>query len=283
MVEVCGRQAQTPWWRERLQDGEEGHRVGTAGDSHEDVLPVLCQSVALDYRRYLADEGSRTHNHEAGSAMGAFSRGQCLFLVLTCLLGPPSVSAEPRPGTGQGGLPGDASIPPEILALLSETRDTYGPDAVVLQVQLLHHAIHAGSILPAGVRVTGFETKERQGYVVFAVETGIVFSTDRVSRRGRVGHLWSSVLMPALSRLGTYELPGDGIATEFAYFHRSYDSTTELQETVQDDPGRIDRTTFYIRHSDILAFRRRELDAAGLYSRIHARVDGVPFTEALPP
>jgi hypothetical protein len=215
--------------------------------------------------------------------MRAFSRWRCLFLVLTCFLGPLSVSAEPPPWADQGGLAGDASIPPEILALLNETRDTHGPDAVVLQMQLLHHAIHADSILAAGVQVTGIEKKEMHKYLVFAVETGIVFNTHRVDRRGRVSHLWSRVLIPALRRLGTYDVPGDGIATEFAYFHRSYDSTAELQDTVRDEPGRIERTTFYVRHPDILAFRRGELDTAGLYSRSHTRVDDVPFKETLPP
>jgi len=204
-----------------------------------------------------------------------------LLLVLTCILVPVPGRAEPLPSARETTILGASAVPPEILALLEQTRNSYGPDAVVLQLQLLHHAIHAGSILPAGVRVAGIEAHRAQRYLVYGVETGIVFNSSGVDRRQRVSRLWSGIVLEALGRLETCEVPADGIAVELTYFHRPYQRIEEIEDTVRENPGQDERAAFYIRRSDILSFRQHDIDASELSSRSHARVDGLPFAEPL--
>ena len=185
----------------------------------------------------------------------------------------------PDPSSAESTL-GIPSLPAEIVTLLRENRKTYGEDAVVLQLQLLRNAIHADSILAAGVRVDGVKPHAARRYLAYTVETGIVFNTKQTDRDKRLDHVWSRVVLPSLVPLKVCDVPADGVALELTYFHQAYDDTASFQATVQEHPGESERVIFYLLRDDIVAFNRNEVDATGLYGRAEPAVDGTPV--ALP-
>jgi hypothetical protein len=194
-----------------------------------------------------------------------------------------ALGAGPLDSSSAESLLGTPSLPAEIVALLRENRKTYGEDAVVLQLQLLRNAIHADSILAAGVRVDGVKPHSARRYLAYTVETGIVFNTRQTDRSKRLDHVWSRVVLPSLVPLKVCDVPADGVALELTYFHQPYDDTASFQATVQEHPGESERVVFYLLRDDIVAFNRNEVDAAGLYGRAEPAVDGTPLAAPLPP
>jgi hypothetical protein len=208
------------------------------------------------------------------------SRRRSLLLAVACLfalLPPSSGHPQPAPGADDEGNPGlifgTAQVTQDVLALLAETRNTYGPDALALQVRLLHAVVHAESIRSAGVRVTGVEPHGTHRYLQYFVETGIVFETRRTDRRERVRHLWEGIVLPVVGALETCDVPADGIALELEYTHRSYRNREELEETVEVEPGLRERVILRLLRPDILALRHGTIDGARLFSRSGARVE----------
>jgi hypothetical protein len=212
----------------------------------------------------------------------SFPLAMKLPVVLVCVLVPVLACAEP-PVPDALGVFGTSNVPAEIVGLLQKNSETYGPDAVLLQIQLLHHAIQAGSILSAGVQIHGIEPHRAQRYLLYRVDTGIVFNTQRTNRRQRVDRVWSGIVLPALARLDTYKIPADGIAFDLAYHHRLYRDMGELENTVHQDPGQGERAAFYLLRLDLLAFGRHEIDASALLARSKTRVDGALLGKALEP
>jgi hypothetical protein len=194
-----------------------------------------------------------------------------------------ALSADPPDPSIPESVLGTPTLSAEIVTLLRENREKYGDDAVVLQLQLLRNAIHADSILAAGVRVDGVKPHAAHRYLVYTVETGIVFNTKHTDRGKRLDHVWSRVVLPSLAPLKVCDVPADGVALELTYFHQSYDTTASLQATVQEHPGESERVAFYLLRNDIVAFNRNEVDAAGLYGRAEPTVDGTPLAPPAPP
>jgi hypothetical protein len=187
---------------------------------------------------------------------------------------PHALADEPIPlRDGVAAGPDLQGLPPDVVALLKETRETYGSDALLLQLQLLHEAIGAGSILTAGVRVRGVETYRTRRYLVFFVETGIVFNSRQTHRRERASRLWSEIVTPAIERLRTCDVPAEGIAVELLYSHRPYRDMAELENTAAEDPGRYQQMGVYLLRDDILAFLQKKIDRRKLFSRSEARID----------
>jgi hypothetical protein len=211
------------------------------------------------------------------------SHGHAILVILAAAaLAPVAAYAEPVPAEDPVGVFGHG-VSPEVLALLRETRETFGADAVTLQVQLLHRVVQADSILTAGVRVRGVEPHGAHRYLVFFVETGIVFNSDRTDGAQRLDQLWSSIVLPVLRQVSGYEVPGDGIALEFTYGHRSYASIAELTDSVSQNPGRPESAALYLLRGDILAFRGEEIGAAELRRRSEASVGPPSTTSSLSP
>jgi hypothetical protein len=217
----------------------------------------------------------------------ACALGMVGALVLAGNLYVVTARAEPAPPAGSAG--GDASperilgmsdLSAEIVHLLQDTRDTYGEDALILQLQLLRNAIHADSILAAGIRVDGVQSHADRRYLAYTVETGIVFHTTRVQQQKRIEHVWNRVVLPSLAPLRACDVPADGVAIELSYFHRPYADAAELDSTVQEDNGQGERVAFYLLREDILAFNDKKLPAARLYERAHPVVDGTLFGTA---
>lgn len=204
------------------------------------------------------------------------------FAVVGFFPMPQGLAAEPIPLDDDGIVAGQ-SLPAEIVALLKETRETYGADALFLQLQLLHQVIHAGSILTAGVRVRGVEPHRAHRYLVFFVETGIIFNSRETHRRQRVNQLWTEIVTPVLERLKSCDVPADGVAVELLYSHRPYRDVAELENTATEDPGRYQQLDVYLLRDDILAFLQKKIDGRKLFSRSEARVEAAADAAAASP
>jgi hypothetical protein len=209
------------------------------------------------------------------------SRAHAILVVVATALATVTAHAEPVPRKDPAAVLG-YRVPAEVVALLRETREAFGADAAALQVQLLHRVVQAGSILPAGVRVRGVEPHGAHRYLVFFVETGIVFNSNQTDGAQRLDQLWSSIVLPLLRQVSEYAVPGDGIALELAYGHRPYASVAELTETVSENPGRPESAALYLLHRDIVAFRREEIGARELRLRSETLLAD-PSTASSPP
>jgi hypothetical protein len=194
----------------------------------------------------------------------------------------PGVASDSLP-LPEDGIVASEGLPAEIMALLKETKDNYGSDALLLQLQLLHYAIRAGSTLTAGVRVRGVEAHLGHRYLVFFVETGIIFNSRETHRRQRVSRLWSEIVTPAVERLTSCEVPAEGIALELLYSHRLFRDAAELENTATEDPGRYQQLTVYLLRDDVLAFLKHDIDARKLFSRSEAQVRAPIATPELDP
>jgi hypothetical protein len=176
----------------------------------------------------------------------------------------------------EDGIAASESLPEEILALLKETKEKYGSEALLLQLQLLQYAIRAGATLASGVRVRGVESHHGHRYLVFFVETGIIFNSRETDRRQRVNRLWRDIVTPALERLTSCEVPAEGVALELVYSHRPFRDAAELENTATQDPGRYQQLAVYLLRDDILAFLKNDIDGRKLLSRSEAQV-GAPI------
>ena len=289
VVEMPDHQGESLRRRQRRQNSEERHGVGPSGDGNQDAVSRVHQLIAFDGRGYLANERLGFHNSGAllrGSFHGSFARGRLHAFALTLLAGlllaVTAPADPPRPQAPQlPRSPFGQPTPPEIAALLRKTTDAYGADAAALQVEFLHQVVHAGSVLPAGVRVRGLERHGTYHYLLFFVETGIVFNSGQSDPAGRRRQLWADVVAPVLGRWPSYDVPADGIAVELHYTHRSYVSSEQLADTVLTDPGVPEATAVFLLRNDILAFRAQRFDADDLFDR--SGPAGTETTSEVPP
>ena len=91
--------------------------------------------------------------------------------------------------------------PQDVSRLLRKVRKRHGEDAVVIQTHLLLNAMQKGSVLATGVRVDRVEEALGKRYLLFVVETGMIFDDSTRDREARAQVLWASVMEPTLERL----------------------------------------------------------------------------------
>jgi hypothetical protein len=178
-------------------------------------------------------------------------------------------------------VPGVATPPPEVLKLLQDLNRQYGPDTVTLVTWLLDAAVRSGSVLPASVRVSGYETREGIKFLAFRVETGLIFNTRVLDQTQRLAVLWGKVLEKAFAPLDTLRVPADGVMIELIYHYKSYADTDELSEHV-DEPGTLEGAKFYFRGDPLRAFLNEELSPQTLLTHTQVLVNGTPVNFALP-
>jgi len=178
-------------------------------------------------------------------------------------------------------LPGVGVPTPEVVKLLKELNQQYGPDTVTLVSWLLDTAAHSGSVLTAAVRVTGNETREDATFLVFWVVTGLIFNTRTLNQTDRVTALWDKILAKAFSHLDTLKVPADGIMVDLLYHYKSFAETADLTEHV-DDPGPVEEAKFYFPGDPLRAFLSKEISPQTLLSRSQVLVNDTPVILTLP-
>jgi hypothetical protein len=186
-------------------------------------------------------------------------------------------AADPEPlPSGLESL-GSAS-PNDVVRALRKVRHHYGDDAIVLETQLLMNAMQSGSVRGTGVRVDGVRTHDdRKKYLVFVVDTGLVFDSATRDETTRIHLVWEKIMVPTLARLQALRVPADGIKVEMRYHHRPYRSHAELRASL-DEVGTPEETDFYVLVPDIDALAAQSETPHSLLTRAKVTVDGAPRT-----
>lgn len=166
---------------------------------------------------------------------------------------------------------------PELGKLLRELNQKYGPDTVSLLSWLNDATIRSGSILTATVGITGQETKADTTFLVFQVETGIIFNTQKEDPTSRLRALWGKILVNAFSHLEDMQLPTDGVRIDLLSHCKSFAVTDALTDHV-DEPGPIENVKFYFSGDPLRAYLRKQLSAQALFARTAVLVNDVPVT-----
>jgi hypothetical protein len=177
--------------------------------------------------------------------------------------------------------PWDKSRSPELGQLLRELNQQYGPDTVSLMSWLNDASIHSGSVLTSSIRVNGKETRENTTFLVFQVETGIIFNTQTINQAGRLVALWEKILAKAFSHFDTLRVPADGVTVVLLSHCLSFPETDDLSEHV-DEPGPLEEVKFYFPGEPLRAYLGKQLSAQGLLARIQVLIDGAPVNYPLP-
>ena len=166
---------------------------------------------------------------------------------------------------------------PELGKLLRELNQKYGPDTVSLLSWLNDATIRSGSVLTATVGITGQETKANTTFLVFQVETGIIFNTQKEDQTSRLRTLWEKILVDAFRHLDNMQVPTDGIRIDLLSHCKSFAVTDALTDHV-DEPGPIENVKFYFSGDQLRAYLRKQLSAQALFSRTAVLVNDVPVT-----
>jgi len=194
---------------------------------------------------------------------------------------PPRAAApEPLPsGLDEMG----SASPTEVSRALRKIRHHYGDDAIVIETQLLINAMRNGSIRATSVGVDGIRPHEDKRYLVFVVETGLIFDTATRDETTRIHMLWETIMAPTLEHLAQgLRVPADGIKVALHYHHRPYKTREELRLNL-DEPGTPEETDFYVLGPDIDEILMQRETTHSLITRAHVTVDGNVRTVAVAP
>ncbi|MBI3795677.1 MAG: hypothetical protein HY268_01745 [Deltaproteobacteria bacterium] len=199
----------------------------------------------------------------------------CSWLVLLLLL----LAREAHP---QENLPWGGGTPPaEFFTLLQDLNKQYGPDTVTLVSWLLDAAVHSGSVLTASIKVNGNETREDAKFLVFQVDTGLIFNTRTVDQNGQLALLWDKILAKAFTHLETLRVPADGVMVNLLYHSKSFPETDDLSEHI-DEPGPLEAAKFYFRTDPLRAYLSKELSPQTLLSQSQVLINDTPTILTLP-
>ncbi len=169
----------------------------------------------------------------------------------------------------------------ELMKLLEELNQQYGPDTVTLVSWLLDAATRSGSVLTASVQVNGNETRGDTQFLVFQVDTGLIFNTQTIDQNGRLAVLWEKILTRALVHLETVQFPTDGVVVDLLYHVKAFPETDELSEHV-DEPGLSEEAKFYFYKDPLRAFLSKKLSPQALLTRSQVFVNNSSVTLTLP-
>lgn len=185
-------------------------------------------------------------------------------------------------GPPQEGLPWPGGAPStELFKLLQELNHKYGPDTVTLVSWLLDSAVHSGSVLTSSAKVDGDEIHQERKFLVFLVDTGIIFNTRKMDQNGRLTALWEKILARTFARLETLQVPADGVLIRLLYHSKSFPETESFAEQV-DEPGAVEEAKFYFLSEQMRAFLGKELSPQALLTRSEVFVNGSPVIFILP-
>jgi hypothetical protein len=171
---------------------------------------------------------------------------------------------------------------PELGKLLRELNQFYGPDTVALLSWLNEASIHhRHSVLTATVRVDGKETRDNLSFLIFKVETGVIFNTQTTDQPQRLANLWEHVLAKALSHFETFKVPTDGIMIDLLSHCKAFAEKDNLADHV-DDPGPIEEVKFYFPGEPLRAYLGKKLSAQELLGKVHILINGTPTAWKIP-
>lgn len=179
--------------------------------------------------------------------------------------------------------PWNRTLPPGLTELLQDIHKKYGPDAVALLGRLLDTATRSGGILTSSVEVKGTETQGQadETFLVFHVETGIIFHSKRSSQPDRLLSLWKKIIAQSFASFHQLQFPTDGVLISLRYHHKLYANEDELYDAI-DEPGTEGQAKFYFLGTSLQAFLKDELSPQELLTQATILADGSPINLQLP-
>lgn len=204
------------------------------------------------------------------------------FVVVTFCCPTPPAWCEPTPApvTDLEDLP--SAKPQDVTRLLRKIRKRHGEDAVVIQTHLLLNAMQKGSVLATGVRVDRVEEAFDNRYLLFVVETGMIFDDSTRDRQQRAQVLWASVMEPTLERLKDgLQVDADGMMVQMEYHHRPYRSVSDLRANIEE-AGTPEVARFHVLAKDVDEVIRGTLTLRNLVGRVRTTIDGAEVAVAPP-
>ena len=144
--------------------------------------------------------------------------------------------------------------------------------------------MRSGSVRATAVSVDGVRPHEDKSYLVFVVDTGLVFDSATRDQTTRVHMLWETIMAPTLERFQAQGLrvPADGIKVAMRYHHRPYRRLEEVRADL-DQPGTAEETDFYVLRPDVDALVGRTETSHTLLARARVTVDGALRAVPVPP
>ena len=183
--------------------------------------------------------------------------------------------------------PWNRSLPPGLSELLQDIHKKYGPDAVALLGRLLDTATRSGGILTSSVEVQGTETQGQsqdqteQTFLVFHVETGLVFHSNESTQPDRLLTLWKKIIAQSFASFHQLKFPTDGVLISLRYHHKVYANQDELYDAI-DEPGTEVQAKFYFLGTSLAAFLKEEISAQELLTQAKILADSSPIDLQLP-
>jgi hypothetical protein len=198
--------------------------------------------------------------------------GLTAMIVLGLVLPGRALAQTPAPPASLDDIP--SAKREDVTRLLRKVRQRHGEDAVVIQTNLLMHAMQQGSVLATGVRVDKVQEHRGKRYLGFFLESGFVFDDATRDQVARAQIVWATVLEPTLARLKDgLQVKADGLVVHVQSHHRAYRSADELRKDIEH-PGTLEEHRFYVLASDVDAVVRGELTARTLLARAQITCDG---------
>lgn len=183
---------------------------------------------------------------------------------------------------GADDSPWNTNRSPELGKLLRELDQLYGADTVSLLSWLNDASIHhRRSVLTATVRVDGKEARDDLTFLIFKVETGVIFNTRTADQASRLIDLWEQVVVKALSHFNTFTVPTDGIMIDLLSHCKAFAEKDDLADHV-DEPGAVEEVKFYFPGDPLRAYLGKQISAHALLSRMSVVVNGTLTPVFLP-
>ncbi|HVN88091.1 MAG TPA: hypothetical protein VMW17_24880 [Candidatus Binatia bacterium] len=140
---------------------------------------------------------------------------------------------------------------PEMIRAIAEIRRKYGADAVMMEGTLLSHSIQAGSVLETAVTIADVQRRDARTYLVFAVETGLVYNDRELSADERLRRTWTRIVERSLRTFRALDLPADGLCLAITYSHKPYADEPDLRSHLSEGHGERESVVLYLLTSDV--------------------------------
>jgi hypothetical protein len=164
----------------------------------------------------------------------------------------------------------------EVLQTLQDVQREYGADAVMMEGHLIGQAIRGGSIVEAEVSVPGIEGRDGKRFLVFKLETGIIYNDRDVMPATRPARVWSDVVETTLRKFHTLTLPVDGIALQCSYAHKPYLDEADLRAHLSEGRGDLEAAAFYLPLPDVTELMSNHITGQQLVDRSIVLINGTP-------
>lgn len=200
------------------------------------------------------------------------------FSAAACLAGATALLAAAAAGGGDPPTPA-WDLPrseADVVRSLADVAHRFGPDAVLMQTYLLNEAARNGSVLEATALAPALETRNGRRYLVFVLDSGIVFNDRSLSAGQRLRRVWQDIIARCLWRFTSLTLPAEGLGVHVRYHHKAYADEAALRASLASEGrGEAETAAFYFATADVEALVAKALTSGDLLARSESLLNGV--------